>query len=124
MSEVLDKVFIYGVAVIIPLTIILVMFHLCGWWRFVRIGKPRKSTAAGATTTTTTTTTTTFTSGDGDAPYYFDLASDNNGYDNAVLPPYSTAIAMDTLRTPPPPLPPIASDHVIPAATPANNSRP
>ncbi|OAQ29130.1 hypothetical protein K457DRAFT_19542 [Linnemannia elongata AG-77] len=123
MSIIVDKVFIYGVVVVVPLTIILVLIHLCGWWNCFRIGKSRKSIATATTTAAAANTTTTATAGDGVVPDYNHITFDNNGYDDADLPPYSTTIAMDTLQTPPSPLPPTVSNEATSDATPACVSR-
>ncbi|KAH7050601.1 hypothetical protein BKA57DRAFT_503941 [Linnemannia elongata] len=122
MSIIVDKVFIYSVIVVVPLTIILVL-NLCGRWNCFRIGKSRKSIATATTTATAANTTTTAAAGDGVVPDYNHITFDNNGYDDADLPPYSTTIAMDTLQTPPSPLPPTVSNEATSDATPAYVSR-
>ncbi|KAF9156023.1 hypothetical protein BG015_007589 [Linnemannia schmuckeri] len=114
-TTILDKIFVYGVAVILPLVFIYLLIHLCGWWRFFRIRKSPK-------TATTAITTTTVIAED-DAPDYSHIIFDNNGNnDDADLPPYSTAIAMDNLQAPPspPPAPTAVSDQAAPAPTPAS----
>ncbi|KAG0308164.1 hypothetical protein BGZ97_000143 [Linnemannia gamsii] len=107
---ILDKIFVYGVSIIIPLVFILVLIQLCGWWRFMRCREARKTTAT--TDITNVPAPTPFAIGDG-APDYNHITFDNSDInDDEVLPPYSTAIAMDTLQSP---TSPISVPDTVPA---------